>query len=239
MIYKRWMTLIEIVIGMALTALLLTTLAYFYQQVNALNSKSDQLQQETFKRLYVQSRLTAVIPKILPHKIQKKICFFTSGNSLGTLAAGSQSLIFVFSTGVELNPDIANKSFARLYLDNQHRLCLAKWKIPKATEQRTGDIYKEILMEGVDSLKFAFFVPPERERSVIEKSDPESSLDPMLTYNASKPWVDEWPRSANFLPPMIKIIIRPTKSPESRNELEPLIFAFPLPHSKKIIVYES
>lgn len=182
-IKKRFMTLLELLIGMALTMLLLSTLTYFYQEIQQLNSAAERTQKEIFQLQYAESRLNGIIPKILSEKKNSSPFFFLSNNLNGLLADNNPSLVFHFETGTDLDSSRAVSSLGRLYLDRQNRLCLATWSDPEDwTSQNPPSAHIEVLMENVRSLQFLFFVAPDRDRSLIAKT--KKASEPAVENNA-------------------------------------------------------
>lgn len=169
---KRYMTLLELLIGMSLTMGLLSILAFFYYQIDQINTASEKTQKEIFHLQYVENRLNHVIPHIIAGK-PNHFYFFTSTTSHGIFADASPSLIFQYETGTDLDDSRAVTALGRLFLDRNNRLCLATWPDPTdgendpATllEQSTARI--EVLLEKVVSVGFQFYVAPDRDRSIV------------------------------------------------------------------------
>lgn len=240
---KHYFTLLELLISLVLAVALLTTLTYFYRQVSWLDVESEKIQKENFQLRYLENRLAKIFPNVLAeHDLKKKeFHFFTSGDLGGLLATGNPSLVFMFDNGASLDTKKANHLLARLYVDKEHRLCLATWPAPARWDQE-GKLapppQKEILIDNIESLSFLFFIAPERDRSLI-KENLSSNETPSLeqSQDTKGEWVSEWNRSYEYLPSMIKIII----SRKLINHEKPVIttYAFPLAHSQKLIIYEQ
>lgn len=178
-IIARYMTLLELLIGMALTSVLLVVLTQFYGQVSSMNMVSEQKQKESFKKRYVEHRLSTVIPAIL-EKVRKKTYFYTSNDLSGMLADNNPSLVFIYKAGISQDSSRSGNNLGRLYLDKQKRLSLATWSDPKQWE-KDGSIPKahtEVLMENVERLQFLFYAAPKRDRHIwrngVFEEKPES-----------------------------------------------------------------
>lgn len=252
-IRRMHMTLMELIIGIALASLLLMILTFFYQQMNQLNIISNQFEKEAFQQLYIETRLTEVLPETFPYKISGKICFFTTGSEGGLLTPGSSSLIFAYKTGVNLDRATAVNALGRLFLDKQHRLCLGSWDIPKANSLENPKMRQEILLEGVETLQFEFYVAPQKDRSIVkgETANPNPNPNPNSGEESAakansieekgppggNQWVNEWRSEYSYLPFMMKMKIKRLPSVGAAGPSE-IIFAFPLPRSDKVIVYE-
>lgn len=239
---KRYMTLLELLIAAGLTALLLTTVAYFYRQVTLLNQQSELEQKKSFQRRYAEARLMKVIPSIeREYNIKSKHYFaFFTDNDLGLFLPGSPSLVFIYYTSTDLKPEQAVRMVGRLFLNKQHQLQLASWPSPDIWGTTTPPLAKlETLLDNVDSLQFKFYNPPKRQRDKIDKNFKEQP--PTADLESQEQWVSEWKQEYQRIPPMIKIIIKqPENSPISGQDTQlETTFAFPLPNSSKVIIYEQ
>lgn len=234
---KRVMTLLEMLIGLGLIAILLSMLGFFYRQITLLDKDSEKIQRENFQLRYTESRLAKILPNaIAEHEQSKDFLFFTSNDLLGLLSANNPSLVFLFDNGASADDQMANLVLARLFVDKENKLCLALWPAPKRWKEYAEPIKlkKEVLLDNVETLRFLFFVPPDRNRKLVEENVKAKNLQKLqLEPPVKGDWVTEWKRDYAFLPPMIKIEITRKGSKEN------LIYAFPLAHSQKLIVYEQ
>jgi hypothetical protein len=289
---RRLMTLLELVIAMSLISLLLILLAFFYQDMHSIDKAADTLQKENFQIRYAENRLAKIIPEILDgHQCKGHPFFYTSDHTGALQFSHTPSLTFLFDNKASIEPDRSNTLLGRLYVDSQKRLCLMTWPAPtnKKAWSSIPPSKKEILLENVSGLSFEFYVPPDRDRSLVQKelsnkrskkkekedkkSDekkktggqkitdkktPSSEKEPEREQNETIPkdetastaqektqniepgpcnsWLDTWRKDYNAIPAMIKIqvtLLRHGKDTEEKK----IIFAFPLPNSKKVIVY--
>jgi hypothetical protein len=168
-ISRRYMTLMELLISMVLAMVLLSSLAYIYQQVDWINTQGERLQKEEFKTRYVENRLNHVLTRTLSeYDTSKNFNFFTSSNLNGLLSNQNPSLVFMFDNGTNLSTEQAYHVLGRLFVDQQQRLCLAIMPSPDMwAENIMPPAAKEILLENVESLAFEFYVPPERNRDKV------------------------------------------------------------------------
>lgn len=233
---KRFFTLLELMIGLTLTAILLSFLSSFFYDMNWINAKVDKQRNENFRNLYVKSRLTQVIPQIFGEYTdssnKKQFLFFTDGNLNGLLAAKSPSLVFLYKTGNDMDGLIAARALGRLYLDPQGRFCLATLPSPEMWDEAgtTPKAKIQVLFENVSEIQFQFYAPPLRDRSKIIKKEPQQNLE--LENQHKDVWINEWRREYHQLPPMMRITIK-TKEGVSK------VFAFSLPNSQLLPIYES
>ncbi|NGX42101.1 MAG: hypothetical protein K940chlam7_00378 [Chlamydiae bacterium] len=226
---RRHFTLLELIISLSLTMVILTTLTYFYQQVNVINAKMDQAQNESFQKRYVENRLATILPKTVSSTDPaNQFHFFSSPDPGDLFKSGSFSLVFTFDNCVNLNKEMAYHVIGRLYLDDKGNFTLAKWPTEKRwKENEPVPISKEILLENVETLDFLFLIPPKKGKAKDEGE---------LTLGPEKKWEREWKKEYRQLPAIVKIVL---KRRLDNKEEETLTFAFPLPHTQHPIIYDQ
>ncbi len=237
--FVRYMTLIEVLIATSLTILLLSVLGYFYRQTAWLDKETNRQQKEGFQQRYVETRLMQVIPNIerqFFYRNKEHFYFFTD-NELGTLSTGDySSLLFVYKTNTDIKTDQSVQTLGRLFVDKNQRLCLASWSSPEMWEPSPPlQARMEVLLDHVTSLHFSFFVPPEKDRSKIEKNLKGSRKERKVEPSAD--WIPEWKYEYQQLPPLMRIIV--TQKFDHRDDSKETTFAFPLPNSTKVVFYEQ
>lgn len=236
---KRAATLLEVLIAMALTVAVLTTLTFFYREVSFIDSEIDNVRAEQFKLRYVENRLGNVLPKAISEKNDKKGFTFFSIDDAGLTLPGTQSLIFIYDNGVSLDPPFSNHVLGRLYVDLEGRLTLMYWPSPKRWESGSAvPMKKEVLLEHVEALSFAFFVP------INEPPEPAASHDQAAGESATEAHTPQvqgqlsgqlWSHELKKLPAMIKVLLE-QKAPKSGDRQE-MTFIFPLPNTRYHVVY--
>ena len=210
---RRFFALLELIIAISLTMIILSTLMYFYKQVNDINTQMDVVQNKAFKLMYVENRLSHTIPRA---ENVFNFYFFTSPDVGGLYKAGSTSLLFSFDNCVKLDKQMAYIVIGRLFLDPEGNFTLATWPAPKRwAENEPVPMKKEILLEDVESLSFEFF-------GKIDENQPLK-------------WVDEWHKEYNKLPLIVRVKLLMGKG---ENEKE-LIYTFPLPNTSEPITYKQ
>lgn len=235
-IYKRrFMTLIELVISLSLIILLLGVLSFFYRDIALLDISAEKNEKEQFHQLYIENRLGRILPRIISEYDAKgHFVFFT--HRLNSDASKTEGLTFLFNNGSDLNSQNASEVLARLFVDQQNRLVLATWpstKNKKFWDNSTTIAGKQILLEDVESLSFKFYIPKERDRSLIEEKLGVKKESSESSTEGASGWVDKWPKSKKYLPAMIKVIIK------IKEKKMPFYFSYPLSHSAQVIVYED
>lgn len=239
---KRHVTLLEVMIAMFLTAIVLGTLLFFYKQTSMIGIDIDKIKAEHFNLRYVENRLSAILPRTINEKNKKEFTFFSlNDDSIGM--PGSQSLIFAFDNDVSRDSVFSNNVIGRIFVDKQGRLTLAYWPTPQRHEKGTPiPIKKEILLEGVDSLSFEFFIPPERKddkpqgkpsEKISEKSSEKPSPEPKGGWRKQL-----WSKEFNTIPAMIKLHVG-LKNGKGKKDKESVSFIFPLVNSPIPIIYDQ
>jgi hypothetical protein len=238
---RRPFTILELLISLALTSVILSTLTYFYHQMTMAGIVMDRLQGENFKERYVEHRLGAVLPRAIAYKNGNGFHFFTSRNTEGILMPGSQSLIFVFDNCVQANKEMAYLVIGRISLDAEGNLLLVTWPPEKRwKENEPISSSYEVLMEGVSKLEFSFFVPPLKGKTDLKTGNARTVTEPDPLETNRGRWEPEWNPEWRQLPAMVRVIAT-IREEDSRGEFKDkeLIFAFPFPHSPQPITYDG
>lgn len=239
LVLKRYITFLELLIAMALTSLILTVLFYFYRDIDWLNQDMEKSQQEAFRLSYVQNRLADVLPSaISPRTAEEDFFFFVSTDAGGLLKPGNPSLVFTYNFGPNRDPQFAGHVLGRLYLDTHNNLSLSTLPSPaRWSHASTLKIKNEILMQDVESLAFSFYVPPQRERSQAGNKAPKGSFgkgkNQAADIQPKDAWHNDWKSDYHQLPAIVKVILK------IKNKEEPVTFAYPLPLSDFVIVYDK
>ncbi len=200
---KRYFTLLEVSIALCLVAVLVTLMLRFYTEAHLLDSKLDAAKEIVWQRSNTGARLSQVFKEIPEASIAtpKVPAFYTKKYPKEDF----QSLTFIFDNGIDPSPDFSGPVLGRLALIDQN-LCLLIWPIEKDDKR---SYRRELLMEGVSSIQYEFFV-----------SDKDSFK-----------WQDQWKSERKDLPSMIKLHIK-----EKENLLS---FAFFLPMKDPEILYKA
>lgn len=235
---RRYFLLLEVLIALGLTMILLSTLMGFYLEISRINSALEKEQDASFRKLYLSSRLAAILPKAISASDKDKDFFFYSGMANDRFSkSGSQTLTFGFDNGIKLDPAFSYHVLGRIYVTEAKQLCLAVWPSPARWNDLTiPPIKQEVLFVGVENLSFEFYVPPYRDRKAIlsnNKFKGTYKQNEFLKLDPMGEWKTEWQQEYDELPVLVKIILE-----MSGPKAEPLTFIYPLPQSRLIIVYE-
>lgn len=238
-IRKHYFSLIEVVVSMGLAMGVLVALLGFYSYVTYLGKLGNDQEKRAFDQLYIQSRLSGILPKAIPYyqseknessEIKSEYNFFTTSTN------GMPSLTFLYSGEVSNNPLFSGNNLGKIYLNNNKQLTFAmlpspmRWNVASEVPAKA-----EILAEGVDKIEFSFFTPLEADRKEMwndlklntkEEPDKQSSS---LGFPPGE-WVSEWRNDYLKLPPLVRleVFVKNEKS----------TFIFPLMKSEYMIVYE-
>jgi len=142
---KRPLSLLEVAIGLALTAILLTALFSSFRQIIQSGVKVEAARTEMHGWHLLDLRLNQIFESLSDGKL-----FYTSGHN----KARGEALYFTFNNGLEQNPEFCGEMDGVLYASNEKNpsLCLL------LKDQR-----EEIFIDQIDHLSFQFFDPQDNE----------------------------------------------------------------------------
>jgi len=232
---KHSVTLLELLIAMSLAMVILSTLTFFFHQVNVINTEMDLEQNAHFQKRYAENRLAAILPRTLSAADPSHdFHFFTTPDLGGFFKPGTSSLVFSFDNCVQLDKTMTYHVIGRLYLDDDGNLILAKWPAEKRwKENEPPPLAKEILHTNVEDLVFRFFVPPDKGQPHLDK---KTSNLPNLPQELKGRWLQDWKKEYRQLPSIVKLIL---KIKDREGNTEAVTYAFPLPHTCIPITYDQ
>lgn len=234
---RSYMTLLETLIAFSLLSLLLTVAFGIFRELSFTHQMTKEKQKESFQMRYVESRLGFIFERLVNENDTTRTFFFYSQPPQKILS-DSPSLIFTFNNEVNKDPVFSGDVLARLYLDAEHRLCLALWPLHSSYPP---PFQQEILLENVADLRYLFYAPPERITNAnaiaTEKIDPSADKKEMERDH----WHSEWLFSYKQMPAILELTIQLNKQGKSqgasKDKTEPLMYRFVLPSSKNPIYY--
>lgn len=207
----RRLTLIEFVVGLALTAVLLGAVMRLLQTVSVTTGRLEREIDREYEKVYLQQQLAPIFAEL----------------TYGALFLNSpECLMFAYFRGVDVEPLFCGEIFASLWVDDEQRLLLTSW--PSTCQW--GDLREPsrtlLLAEGVSALRFRFYIPPRPDDEGIFLSTLEKE------YRKSRSgWVESWDLDEGGLPAMIEVRL------EKGGETIRMIFS-PLHAREPIIYYE-
>ncbi len=203
---KKTFFLFEILVALSLMGVLISLLFSFMVQSVRVEKKMEKARSVILERQRFQIR------------IQDLLTTLSSQPSLPSLYTQkfpkeeTESLIVFFDYGIDPDPSFSGIVTGRIYIDENHDLCLACWPTQEDKEHLWR---KEILLSDVSSFSLQFLTS-------LEKSNPEES---------KAIWKGTWPKEKKGLPCIIRVILE--------KENRTLQFAFRLPHTHPIPTYWS
>jgi hypothetical protein len=180
---KRTVILFEILIGLSLTAILLTFLFSFFVESAKIEKKLETARMEIGARAHLQTRLQTVLTALCQDQRQ---FFYTQEEDLYT----------IFDQGIDPDPLYSGPVSSRIFLDGEKHLCLATWPL---SEEKKGR--KEILMSQVDAFEFEFLGKPTEKKEKIRP------------IHGDYAWRTQWPKTELAAPSMIRLKITRNKTP--------------------------
>jgi type II secretory pathway pseudopilin PulG len=207
---KPAMTLLEVLIGMSILSFLLVIIFGFFRELTVLQAWNQQQELNTFHQRYVEHRLEKIFANIANESdaINKFIFYIDPPQ---TKVSDFPSLVLSYINGARLNPTQAGFILARLYVNAQHQLCLVSWPYPQeGKEPFYEEMQKEILMEGIESLKWECFAAPDDQKTEFKRLV----------------WLEEWLYAYKELPVLLKLSL-------TLQNQEKMTWVFHLPVSEK------
>lgn len=239
--HRRPFTLLEALLALALTAALMTVLAYFYRQLEEINIAAEKSFRSLYQRAYVESRLATVLPKAVNENTSKKDFFFftTGSHNSDIFDSKNPSLIFTYDNGIDLDVAFANHVLGRLFVDSDKHLVLATWpSTNRWKEDKLPPVKREVLFDGVEALDFSFFVAPDVDRTRVVNPTSLAKSRQVFTPEPAGGWIPEWRADYYQLPAIMKVhMLRRDPLADPKSPPQDILFSFPLPNSLKVIFY--
>lgn len=210
---KRPIMLFELMIALALTAILLTLLFRFFAGSVNMNQKIDSARSVLYHRQHFQTRLSSIFHAITPRSLIGE----SVSSSFFTLDEKTPALLMIFDNGIDPDPQFSGPILGKIYLDAGN-LTLALWPL----EKKEKKLYrKEILLPHVQKMQFQFLA-----KKTVQNQDPLAiSINPLLE------WRTNWPKNRWDIPSIIRMKIE-----QDREEVS---FAFMLPFIEPIVTYQG
>lgn len=231
---KHFFSLLEALIALVLAAVLISTVTFFYGQMNQVDSQITRDQQESFTKRLVENRLAATLQRAVKAS-NKEFVFLTTADAPQYVKPHNDSLIFTYHNNVDMEKALSNEVLGRLFVDNRDRLVLATWPPPSVWQENSGapiEVKREVLMNNVDKIEWQFYIPPGKDQVV------EGSTGSQTEPSPKNEWRSDWPPSFGQLPAIVKVTV--TLKPDLfKNEKvgQKLEMAFPLPQTSQPIYY--
>lgn len=238
---RRLFTLLELLVALGLMLIILMSLGFFYYELEMINAEGDKLQKQSFRQRYLENRLANVLPHanaidgyVQPGTKKTDSLFFTSKEAGPGIKPGSPNLIFTFDNGINYEKLLSNLVIGRLYLDEAGNLTLAVWPLPSRWPKvGLPQVKQEVLMEQVESIQFAFYVPPDPATEDQIRSKPIQGKAQYMEPEPKGSWITDWRTEYHRLPAMIRLIVTYREGDSEKTAT----YAFPFPNYKELIIY--
>jgi len=168
---RRYASLIETIIAMALTVILTSTMLKIYSNISRNNHRLSQQAEIAFSEQIAQYRITKSMQeaslKISPSDKNLSAddilhAFYISHER--TAHISSDSLVFTFNNRSDIDPEFCNAVLARIFIDNQKNLVLAYWPQPIIGRPIEYDNYRyEVLLQNVKDICIRLYSAPSKE----------------------------------------------------------------------------
>ncbi|MBX9744055.1 MAG: hypothetical protein K2X08_02455, partial [Chlamydiales bacterium] len=161
----------EIVIGLALLASLLSILLSFFTSSAKMDVKLEKAKDALLQRQHLTQRLQSLFTSMIPSR---------DGDALYTKIFPKEthaSLIVYFDHGIDPDPAFSGPSLGRIFIDKQNQLCLAVW--PKEREKKQTSVRFEVLLQDVYDAKFHFLTKKSNQSIGWEDERPEKEKEPI------------------------------------------------------------
>jgi hypothetical protein len=174
----------EVIIGLSLLAMLLTTLFFWYKNLNLQKGHLSKVRGPLLEERYAFQRLNASLP------------------TASTPFFGKQgNLAFCFDNGPNSIPELSGTVLGHLFFDEKQKcLCLGIWPKPNRDIQTKDPFKTLILLDSVENCEFSFYHPPDLFKKTV---DPEQ----VGRVVPKEGWQNEWKLSYKSLPALVKISV--------------------------------
>ncbi len=159
MMKKRYVTLIELLVALALASIMFSMLFGYYYQLKKMELKLEYKREDIQEWRSFQARLSNIFLRLKTQKgnIQNKEhsehLFFTERDT--------NNLVFTYNNGSSLNPVFSNTVLAKLYIDEEGTLSLIRWPWKKEGYDADGiatlQFEKETFLRGLDRVVYKFY----------------------------------------------------------------------------------
>jgi hypothetical protein len=203
---KRSFSLLEVLIGLALSSILFAVLlgAYFQAQYAAIKVAKEE--KDRFPEKFLLHRLSEVFLNLSQDVDQTAQFFYTLdlAESLGNAPA----LLFSYDNGMVLTPWLSGNVLGLLFLDQDKNLTLITWPSrDKWADDKPQKMHREVLWSNIEIVRFDFFYVPE--------NNGEAGKAPSWLRGA-------WPKEIKGVPAAIELFL---ETSEKKNHS----FLFPIP----------
>lgn len=198
---KRFFTLLEILISLGLALLIISTLLISYLNIEKTAAWWKNEEDLLFQEKFFAHRLFEIFNQ-LEDPDQNKTFFFTTQTP--------PSLVFSYNNGVLLDPSLSSSVLGRLMIEPNEGVVLLTWPARENWESASlPPFHREMLLKGVEDIKFSFFhianeeAPAEWKESVYSKDLKELpgaiKIELVFQNGSQKPFFFPIPQTLSYI----------------------------------------
>lgn len=147
---KRSVTLIELLIGCSLLAVLLSLVFGMWRELNLGQKAIDAERELVGERIRFEATLDQLLLKAIPMKKEEGVCFYTDSDG---------GLVFLSQVGANLDPLFVDQVLCKLHCVGGD-FVIDQWPDPERHGVFPQQMRREILLKGGQDLSWSFFAPP-------------------------------------------------------------------------------
>lgn len=175
--HKKTFLLFEILIALSLMATLISILFSFMVQSMKVEKKMETARKAILERQNLQIRFQDLLTTLAPSVEAPPL--YTQKFP----AQEKESLIAVFDNGIDPDPLFSGMVMGRIYVDENHDLCLAYW--PYQAEEVSRPWRKEVLLSNVSDFSLSFLRPNStlgKIQAIWEPTWPKKIVKPLPSF---------------------------------------------------------
>lgn len=190
---KRSVTLIEMMIGCALLAVLLTLVFGIWGQIHQGHKMVDDERDLAWERVKLEATLDQLLLKMEPIKTEKGIGFYTDSEN---------ALIFISRVGASVDGLFVDKVLCKLHCIGGD-FVLDQWPDPQRHGVFPQQMKRSVLLKGAAAVEWSFFVPP-NPKMVIENPKIGIGVD-KDEQQAPTRWSSSWRPGYKKIPVLLRL----------------------------------
>ncbi len=197
---KRSVTLIELLIGCALLAVLISLVFGIWGELNKGHKKIDDERDLLWEKVKLEASLDQLLLKIVPLKNEEGVGFYTDSEG---------GLVFISQVGASVDPLFVDQVLCKLHCV-EGDFVVDQWPDPERLGVFPKEMRRLILLEGVSETVWEFFVPPNRN-IVIET--PQIGIGKETEeQRAPTGWSSSWKPGYKKIPVLLKLTLQKGKT---------------------------
>lgn len=197
---KRSVTLIELLIGCTLLALLISLVFGIWGELHKGHKLIDQERDSLFEKIKLEAKLDQLLLKIVPLTKPEGVGFYTDQEN---------GLVFISQIGASIDPLFVDQVLCKLHCI-QGNFVVDQWPDPERHGVYPTLMKREVLLTGITEWEWSFFVPP-KPNKVIETSKIGIGSE---NYEQEAPsrWSAVWKPGYKKIPALIRLKLKQEKN---------------------------